>query len=125
MIIVNFAHPVTPAQVEQVEHVTGSKVERIVDVPVQVDLTSPLAPQVSMLVDRCELSPTDWQTLPIVVNPPSLNFAASAVLAELHGRMGYFPPIIVLRRTTATPPTFEVAEILSLQDMRDRARERR
>lgn len=125
MIIVNFAHPMTPAQVEQIERLSDRKVERIIDVPVQIDLTSPMAPQVVEIVEWTSLSPTEWQTLPILVNLPSLNFVAGAVLAELHGRMGYFPPIVALRRTNTTPPAFEVAEVVSLQALRDHARARR
>jgi hypothetical protein len=47
-------------------------------------------------------------------------------LAELHGRMGYFPPILRLRPVEgAIPPRFEVAEIINLQALRDAARKER
>jgi hypothetical protein len=40
--------------------------------------------------------------------------------------MGYFPTIIRLRPVAnATPPRFEVAELINLQAVRDRAREQR
>ncbi|MGH2522324.1 MAG: CRISPR-associated protein Csx15, partial [Anaerolineales bacterium] len=45
---------------------------------------------------------------------------------ELHGRMGYFPPLIRLRPVQeALPPRYEVAEILNLQAVRDGARLKR
>ncbi len=50
------------------------------------------------------------------------------LLAELHGRMGYFPPCIRMRPVVGpdgqriVPPRFEVAEILNLQAIRDEAR---
>jgi len=48
------------------------------------------------------------------------------LLAELHGRMGYFPPIVRLRPVpNALPPRFEVAEIINLQAVREAARTRR
>ena len=48
------------------------------------------------------------------------------MLAELHGRLGYFPPVLRLRPVEgALPPRFEVAEILNLQDVRDAARAKR
>lgn len=125
MFVINFAHPLTAQQIKQIENLTGRTVERLIEIGSQVDLQQPLAPQVSMLVDRCELSPTDWQTLPIVVNPPSLNFSAAILMAELHGRMGYFPPIVVLRRINAIPPAFEVGEVVSLQAVQDKARTKR
>jgi hypothetical protein len=57
------------------------------------------------------------------VNLPSLNHIAACVLAELHGRMGYFPTILRMRPVAgSTPPQFEVAEIINLQAVRDQAR---
>ncbi len=48
------------------------------------------------------------------------------LLAELHGRMGYFPSILRLRPVRdSLPPAFEIAEILNLQALRDRARQRK
>jgi hypothetical protein len=49
-----------------------------------------------------------------------------ALLAELHGRMGYFPTCIRMRPVAgARPPRYEVAEALDLQTVRDRARQTR
>jgi hypothetical protein len=60
----------------------------------------------------------------LLVNPPSLNFIAVALLAELHGRMGDFPPCLRMRPVAGTiPPRYEVAEILDLQTFRERERE--
>ncbi|MCS7040541.1 MAG: CRISPR-associated protein Csx15 [Anaerolineae bacterium] len=123
MIVLNFAHPLTQPQLEQIEALTGQPIERIVEINSQMDPQEPLAPQVSALADRCGLSPTEWQTSPILVNPPSLNFSAVVLIAELHGRMGYFPPCVRLRPVKdALPPRFEVAEILNLQGVREAAR---
>jgi len=60
------------------------------------------------------------------LNLPSLNFIAALLLAELHGRMGYFPPILRLRPAEGSvPPRYAVAEILNLQALRDAARLKR
>jgi len=78
------------------------------------------------MADACGLSPTEWQTLPLLVVPPALNFSAVALLAELHGRCGYFPAQVRLRPVQGSiPPRYEVAEILDLQAIRDAARGRR
>lgn len=123
MILLNFAHPLTKQQIEQIESLTGESVERLIEINSQIDPQEPLIPQVMTLADRCGLSPVEWQTLPILVNPPSLNFSAVILIAELHGRMGYFPPCIRLRPVKdALPPRFEVAEILNLQAVREAAR---
>jgi len=126
MVIINFSHPLTEEQLAQIEALAGQKVERVMEIPTQLDPAAPFAPQVAELADKVGFSPREWQTLPILINPPSLNFIAVALLAELHGRMGYFPTIIRLRPVAnATPPRFEVAELINLQAVRDRAREQR
>lgn len=126
MILLNFAHPLTPAQLEQLEKLTGQRVERLVEVPSQVDPQQPLGPQVTALADRAGLTAAEWQTLPLLINPPSLNFVAVALLAELHGRCGYFPAHLRLRPVEgALPPRYEIAEVLQLQALRDAARRRR
>jgi len=57
---------------------------------------------------------------------PSLNFIAAQLLAELHGRMGYFPPVVRTRPVAgAVPRRYEVAEILDLQMTREGARRNR
>ncbi|MCX7855847.1 MAG: CRISPR-associated protein Csx15 [Anaerolineae bacterium] len=126
MIILNFSHPLTSDQVRQLESLTGQEADQVVDIPTHLDTGRPFGPQIVELADRAGLSPAQWQTLPILVVPPALNFAAVLLLAELHGRMGYFPPCVRLRPVEgALPPRYEVAEVLDLQGQRDGARARR
>jgi len=126
MIVLNFAHPLTPEQQRQIEALTGQPVEQVIAVDAQIDLARPLVPQVVAMVDRVGFSPEEWQTRPILILLPSLSYSAGVLLAELHGRMGYFPPIIRMRQVQGVvPPRFEVAEIISLQDVRAAARARR
>jgi len=126
IVVVNFAHPLTEAQRAQIEALTGQPVARVLDVPAQVDVAEPLEPQVVALVDRVGLSAEEWQTLPLVINPPGLAPLTAVLLAELHGRLGYFPTLLHIRPTAgAVPPRYEVAGLLDLQGVRDRARERR
>ncbi|MBI2863660.1 MAG: hypothetical protein HYX94_03760 [Chloroflexi bacterium] len=125
MIIVNFAHPLDQKQIRQLEEIGGATVERVIEVDSQVDPAQPLAPQVAALVDEVDLSARDWQSIPLIVNLPSLNHSAAVVLAELHGRCGYFPAILRLRPTNSFPAQFEVAEVISLQHLRDGARRKR
>lgn len=126
MILLNFSHPIPPEQVRQVEALTCQAVERVIDLPVQFDPDQSFLPQLAALVDTIPLSPDDLQTLPILVNPPALNFITALLLAELHGRMGYFPPVIRLRPVQdSLLPRFEVAEVLNLQTVREKARSKR
>jgi hypothetical protein len=125
MILLNFAHPLTPDHLHQIEVLAGRKVERVVEVKSQIDTERPLVPQVVALADKAGLSPAEWQTLPLLINPPSLNFVAAALIAELHGRCGYFPAHLRLRPVGGSiTPRFEVAEVLDLQSVRNGARER-
>ena len=131
MIILNFAHPITDAQKKQIESLTGQTIARVIDIPSQIDPQQPLAPQIVAMADAAGLTSEEWQTLPILINPPALNFSAVTLIAELHGRMGYFPPCLRIRPLLGpdgqrmVPPRFEVAEILNLQALRDDARRRR
>ncbi|MFN3928220.1 MAG: CRISPR-associated protein Csx15 [Thermoflexus sp.] len=126
MIVLNFSHPLTPEHLAQLEELTGQRIERVVEIPTHLDTQRPFGPQIVELVDRVGLSPTEWQTMPLLIVPPALNFAAVLLIAELHGRMGYFPPCVRLRRVEgALPPRFEVAEVLDLQGQREAARARR
>lgn len=126
MLLLNFSHPLTAAQREQIEAASGKKIREVKNVSVHFDAAKTYAAQITALVDAIGLSPEQWQNEPILLNPPSFNFIAVALLAELHGRMGYFPPCLRLRPIAGSlPPQFEVAEILNLQAIREQARTRR
>jgi len=126
MILLNFSHPLTPDHLQQIKALTGRRVERVIEIHSQIDPQQPLAPQVTALIDQTGLSPAEWQTLPLLINPPSLNFIAIVLLAELHGRCGYFPAHLRLRPAqNSLPPQYEVAEVLNLQALRDTARRKR
>lgn len=126
MILLNFSHPFTGAQRAQVETLTGQPITRLIELLPQFDEQQPFAPQVQALLVQLDLTPVQWQGEPILVVPPSLNFIAAALLAELHGRMGYFPPVVRTRPVAdALPRRYEVAEILDLQAIREDARRTR
>ena len=126
MIILNFTHPLTSEHLARIEALTGQQTARIVDAPAQFDQALDFVGQIVALADACGLTPAEWQTAPIVVVPPALSFIAVTLLAELHGRMGYFPACVRLRPIAgAVPPRYEVAEILALQEVREKARRKR
>ena len=124
MLLLNFAHPLTADHLQQI--LSSRKIDRVLSIPAKIDTGLPLGPQVVALADRAGLSPKEWQTLPILINPPALNFIAVALLAELHGRCGYFPAHLRIRPVQGSlPQQFELAEILDLQGLRDEARKSR
>jgi hypothetical protein len=123
MILINLAHPLTPDQCQQIEAMTGQKIARLLEQAVQFEVEQVFAPQVRRVVAQVGLTATEWQQAPLLVNLPALNFAAATVLAELHGRCGYFPPLVRTRPIKdSLPPRFEVAEIINLQGVREMAR---
>ena len=125
MIVLNFSHPLTPEQVTQIEAMTGQPVDRVIEIPTHLDTEAPFGPQVVQLADACGLTSVEWQTRPLLVVPPALNFVAVLLIAELHGRMGYFPPCVRIKPVPGVPPRYAVAEILDLQGQREEARNRR
>lgn len=126
MLVLNFSHPLTGEQAGRIEQLLGQSIERIIALPAQFDQQQPFAPQLEQLLSGMNLTPQEWQGRPLLVALPALSAIAAAVLAELHGRMGYFPPIVRLRPVAgALPPRFEVAEVLNLQALRDTARKTR
>lgn len=125
MILLNFSHPLSAEQLAAVEALLQTPVLRVLEVRNQVDAQQSLSPQITAMADAAGLTPAEWQNEAILVNPPSLNYSAVTLLAELHGRMGYFPACLRLRPVAGmVPPRFEVAEILNIQAIRDAARQR-
>ncbi len=125
MILLNFSHPLTPAQLDQVQALLGNPDEalRVAELPVQFDVQQPFERQLHDLLARLPLSSAELQGEPILLNLPALNYIAAMLLAELHGRMGYFPAMLRLRPVAgSTPPRFEAAEIINLQTIRETAR---
>lgn len=126
MIIVNFAHPITDAQKQRAEELAGQSVSRVIDVTTQFDEATSFSAQARALVNAAGLSAVDWQMQPLLVGLPSLSVIAALVLAEIHGRSGHFPAVMRMRPVPdALVRQFEVAEILDLQTLRDKARETR
>lgn len=125
IVLLNFAHPLTAEQRAQLAALIEAEPE-IRTIPVQADRSRPLAEVASELADAAGLTPEAWQTVPVLINPPGLAPLALALIAEIHGRSGGFPAIINVRPVPgATPPRYEIAEVVNLQALREAARARR
>lgn len=123
MIVVNFAHPLTAEQREQAAALAGRPVERVIDVPTHFDDAAPFAPHVAALVAAAGLTAEEWQTLPLLVNLPSYGPIVAVLLAYLHGLSGHFPAVLRLRPAAdSLPMGFDVAEVLSLDQVRTAGR---
>lgn len=125
MFLLNFTHPLTDTQCAQIEAIAGISLVEIRTIPVQIRQEEALEPQVAAIVDSAGLSSHEWQTRPLLINPPGYAPAAFVLLAELHGRIGHFPSLVRLRPKSGPVTTYEVAELLNLQAVRESARKRR
>jgi len=126
MIVINFAHPLREDQLARIGELCDGTVTRVVPVATQFDHARSYAAQATELVDATGLTADAWQTERLVIVPPSLAAIACLIVAEIHGRAGYFVPIVRLSpRPNTMPPVFEVAEVLDLATQREAARGRR
>lgn len=125
LLILNFGHPLTREQRQTVRQLTGQRISKVMDLGCQFDPQQPFAEQLERVMEQLDLSAEDWQTLPILVNPPSFAPISCLLMAYIHGLAGHFPAILRLRATPGVASQFEVAEIINLQEVRDRTRERR
>lgn len=126
MLLLNFGHPLTDVHLARIREIAGREIERVLSVPTQFDQARPFDEQVRELLATVPLTPEQWQTTPLIINPPSLAPITAVLLAEIHGRSGFFPTILRWRPIVGSvPPQFEVAELLNLQAIRDAARTRR
>lgn len=124
LVIINFSHPLTDIQHARIEELTQTHVEETIDVPVQFNDQESFEPQVKKLVEEVRFTSEEWQTTPLLIIPPEFSPIACALLAYLHGMMGYFPKIL-RRRPLARGGPFEAAEVIDLRLVRETGRAER
>jgi hypothetical protein len=122
MLVLNFTHPLTREQCAQIEALAQDTIVEVRTIYVQINHTEPLGPQITDIINDIGLSCEDWQTQPLLINPPGYAQAAFVLLAEMHGRIGHFPTVVRLRPKNGPITTYEVVELLNLQTVREAAR---
>ncbi|MEA3396263.1 MAG: CRISPR-associated protein Csx15, partial [Chloroflexota bacterium] len=70
MLILNYAHPLTEAQLAQLAALTGETGAEVRDIRAQLDLAQPFAAQATALAAAAQLAPEAWQTEPLLVVLP-------------------------------------------------------
>ncbi len=125
MLILNFTHPLTNEHKTQIESLSDIAIEGVQTIAVQIEQSEPLEAQIRAIVESVQLTSEEWQTHSLLVNPPGYAPAAFVLLAELHGRMGHFPTLIRLRPKPGPMTSYEVAELLNLQTIRENSRTHR
>lgn len=122
MIVINFSHPLTDNQKKAIEEIKGRQIDCLIEQMAHLDQAQPFAEQIRAMVDSVGLSSAEWQGKRILIVPPGHAPATAVLMAELHGRMGYFPEIVRIRPSVDGSEPFEVGEIIALRDVRDFAR---
>jgi hypothetical protein len=126
MIFINFGHPLRQEIIDEIQERSGKPIDSLLEITPQFDHEISFEDQLVDLVGRTRLSSKDWQTSEILISPPTHPLIALGLIAELHGRMGYFPSVVRLKpREGATPTIFDLAEIINLQGLRENARKQR
>lgn len=126
-LIVNFTHPITEAHKEEIRNKTGVYIYDVVEpmkVPIHFREDLSFEEQATRVVDELGITDDEWQELPILINVPGFAYITAALIAEIHGRMGHFPKVIRLKRSSTDANRYEFEEIIQLQRIRDKARAR-
>jgi hypothetical protein len=127
-LIINFSgHPVLPGQQQDIGQMMHWPSPEVIDVSLgNVTEDHNFVSTIEKAVEKITLSPEEWQATPLVVIPAGYAAIWSVVLAELHGRLGYFPDVVRLRPAkTVSNEKFEVAEIMNLREVRHNSRDKR
>jgi len=127
-LIINFSgHPVLPGQQQDIGQMMHWSSSEVINVSIgNVPEDHNFVPSIEKSVEKIPLSPEEWQSIPVVVIPSGYSQIWSVVMAELHGRLGYFPDVVRLRFSSSiSNEKFEVAEIMNLREVRHNSRDKR
>ena len=106
-----FTHPLTEDQKRQIEAHTDEKITKVWQISVRFENEKSYESQLGGVIEQCAFTPEEWQTLPILIVPPSFNFIDVSLHADPHGIMGYFSPVVRPKPVpNSIPPRFEVAK---------------
>jgi len=121
-IVLNFSHDFNEQQSEEIARLVGDEwgIQTVGGLSRQYryNTAEELSEQVREQVAAAGISPWAWQNCKIVVNLPAHSGGAMVALAEMHGRMGYFPTVLRIERAE---DGFHFTEAIDLEKLRLRA----
>jgi hypothetical protein len=82
MLLLNFGHPLSEMQQVEIKTFTNTPIDEIRTIPVQIDQSKPLIPQVGAIVDAAQLSREEWRTRALLINPPG--YAPAAFVRKVY-----------------------------------------
>jgi hypothetical protein len=116
----NFSHPLTDANLEEINALMALREEGlnplftradIVNIPTQIDLSEPIAPQIRKLIDE-NVDDFNCPHARVYVRLPG--HADLAVLLVKYLNVSLFVNIIRLAPPKSTPTTYKVVEVIEL-----------
>lgn len=120
VLVLNFSHPITEVQKGEIAKLVGVE---LTDIEFREGLSrqyayttaDELVAAVRDQVNAAKVSAADWQSTRVFVNLPALSAGAMIALAEMHGRMGYFPSAL---RIEKVGDSFSFTEVVELDSLR-------
>jgi len=128
MIILNFSHELTDKQEESIRKLTNTSDEewnksKTYRVKCYINIEKNLDDQIDEILSNI---PDMWTNNRILVVPPPIAHSAIMILLGIYSKCGFFPETIrIKKRKGSTPPEYVVAEIIALQEFKDRMRAKR
>ena len=128
MIILNFSHPLTDYQKEQIRKklsmpVSEWKKSKIVRVDCYINIDRSLPSQINKILDG--LPAKVWHQH-IAFVPPPIAHSAILIMISIRERCGYYPQSIRIKREKKSlPPQYVVAEVIDLNSFRETSRAKR
>lgn len=122
-IVLNFSHDFTPEQREEILALLEKNEDEVeiregLGRQYQYESAFGLVKHVREQVAAVRLGASAWQECQIVVNLPAYSGGAMIALADMNGRMGYFPTVLRVERAD---DGFHYTEALDLEQLRLRA----
>lgn len=126
MIIINFSHPITPEQIEQIEKLyyeqyeLTEKVEQVIDIPVAIQNDKPIMTQVNDLIRQFQaaITPAQGNDEVVLINLPGLAIVAAIIAVWLvdSGYFNYTPLVMRVAPVAGSlPPKFNVVELVEIE----------
>lgn len=123
MILLNFGHPISEAQRQQIETFLSNPLENVIDLYAHFDHEGDFVGEVQALCRRILLPSEAWEGGRVILNLPGYAPAAAVVLAWAHGLMGHFPTIVRwIPLPNTAPQEYWPVELINLQETREQGR---
>jgi hypothetical protein len=119
--VVNYSHPISPDLRTALAAKFEVEVESIDwrDIRVQLDVKADLPAQFVILANAAGVR--NWEEDVVVINPPTMGWAAYGILSEIHGRRGRFPMVPSIREPKRGEG-FQLMELLNLDEATEEGR---